>query len=183
MTSTNNERRATEWQVTYEGPNGRFETTVRIGEVTAAEAAAFIEANYVDAKVFEVRAVERRDARLAEHPMFSASDLRYLRRKGYSDEQILAFWDRDHAAGKGPVHHKVTVTFEGIEFPNASEALQHANADPRMDTTILLGGKHYAVAKEMAQRIETEGIAFAYLCDHQMPDGTWRIVTVPVNQD
>ncbi|MCL4196217.1 MAG: hypothetical protein KJZ69_01880 [Phycisphaerales bacterium] len=46
--------------------------------------------------------------RLREHPMHSVSDLDHLRRKGYTDEQILAFWDRDHAAGKTPVIHAGT---------------------------------------------------------------------------
>ena len=44
--------------------------------------------------------------RIAGHPMYSASDLAYLRRKGYGDAEILAFWDRDHAAGAKPVHHE-----------------------------------------------------------------------------
>ncbi|MCI0364931.1 MAG: hypothetical protein L0219_13720 [Phycisphaerales bacterium] len=75
------------------------------------------------------------------------------------------------------------IDFEGIEFPTTSEALQHANADPRLDTAILIDGSRYAVAKATAERLATEGVAFAYLGDHEMPDGTWRIVTVPVNDD
>jgi len=43
--------------------------------------------------------------RIARHPMYSPSDLAYFRRKGYSDEEILAFWDRDHAMGCKPCHH------------------------------------------------------------------------------
>ena len=43
--------------------------------------------------------------RITNHPMYSASDLAYLRKKGYSDAEILAFWDRDHAAGEKPVYH------------------------------------------------------------------------------
>jgi len=43
--------------------------------------------------------------RIANHPMFSPSDLAYFRRKGYGDQEILAFWDRDHAAGQKPVRH------------------------------------------------------------------------------
>ncbi|MCL4199592.1 MAG: hypothetical protein KJZ69_19015 [Phycisphaerales bacterium] len=46
--------------------------------------------------------------RIREHAMFSESDLRYLRAKGYDDAQILTFWDRDHAAGKEPVIHAGT---------------------------------------------------------------------------
>jgi len=77
----------------------------------------------------------------------------------------------------------MTSEFEGIEFPNAVEALQHANADPRMDTAILLGGNHYSMTKATAERLEREGVEFAFLHDHEMPDGSWRIVTVPVNSD
>jgi len=77
----------------------------------------------------------------------------------------------------------MTIEFEGIEFPNAADALQHSNADPRMDTAIVLGGKHYAMTKATAERLEGEGVEFAYLHDHEMPDGSWRIVTVPVNSD
>jgi len=43
--------------------------------------------------------------RIARHPMYSPSDLAYFRRKGYGDEEILAFWDRDHAMGCKPCHH------------------------------------------------------------------------------
>ena len=43
--------------------------------------------------------------RIAKHPMYSPSDLAYFRRKGYSDEEILAFWDRDHTMGCKPCHH------------------------------------------------------------------------------
>ncbi len=38
--------------------------------------------------------------------MYSTSDLSYLRAKGYGNDEILAFWDRDHAAGHGPVEHR-----------------------------------------------------------------------------
>jgi hypothetical protein len=77
----------------------------------------------------------------------------------------------------------ITITFQGIEFPSAGEALQYANADPRMDTAIQLGGKRYAVAKATAHDLEAKGVSFAYLYDHEMPDGTFRICTVPVNDD
>ncbi len=46
--------------------------------------------------------------RIRQHAMFSETDLRYLRAKGYTDEEILAFWDRDHAMGKTPVTHAAT---------------------------------------------------------------------------
>ena len=48
--------------------------------------------------------------RIANHPMHSLSDLKYLRKKGYSDQEILAFWDRDHGLGCKPVEHRLTYT-------------------------------------------------------------------------
>jgi hypothetical protein len=48
--------------------------------------------------------------RIAKHPMYSPSDLKYLRGKGYSDDEILAFWDRDHGLGCKPVEHRFTYT-------------------------------------------------------------------------
>jgi len=48
--------------------------------------------------------------RIANHPMHSLSDLKYLRKKGYSDQEILAFWDRDHGMGHKPVQHRFTYT-------------------------------------------------------------------------
>ena len=42
--------------------------------------------------------------------MYSASDLRYLRNKGYTDDEILAFWDRDHGMGHKPVEHRLSYT-------------------------------------------------------------------------
>ena len=47
--------------------------------------------------------------RIAEHPMNTPSDLAYFRRKGYSDAEILAFWDRDHGLGCKPVVHRSAV--------------------------------------------------------------------------
>ena len=46
--------------------------------------------------------------RIAKHPMYSPGDLKYLRGKGYSDQEILAFWDRDHGLGCKPVQHRFT---------------------------------------------------------------------------
>lgn len=46
---------------------------------------------------------------------------------------------------------------------------------------MLLGGRHFVVARREADRLAEAGIEFAYLCDHEMPDGMFRILTVPVN--
>jgi len=53
--------------------------------------------------------------RIANHPMRSLSDLKYLRKKGYSDSEILAFWDRDHGMGHKPVQHRFTYTGTAAE--------------------------------------------------------------------
>jgi len=50
----------------------------------------------------------RTAGRIAKHPMYSLTDLKYLRKKGYRDEEILAFWDRDHGLGCKPVEHRST---------------------------------------------------------------------------
>ena len=73
------------------------------------------------------------------------------------------------------------ITFEAIEFDNAHEAIQHYYASGYGDDVILLGGKYYLVKRAEAERIEAAGIEFAYVHDHEMPDGEHRIVTVPVN--
>jgi len=48
--------------------------------------------------------------RIRKHPMYSPTDLKYLRKKGYSDAEILAFWDRDHDLGCKPCEHRFTYT-------------------------------------------------------------------------
>jgi hypothetical protein len=53
--------------------------------------------------------------RIAKHPMYSPSDLKYLRKKGYTDREILAFWDRDHGQGCQPVEHRFTYTGTAAE--------------------------------------------------------------------
>ena len=75
----------------------------------------------------------------------------------------------------------MTIEFTAVELNSAGEALQHANADPRFDTALLLDGKPYAMAKREAERLESAGVEFAYLFDHELPDGRSVIMTVPVN--
>ena len=69
--------------------------------------------------------------RIKHHPMNTASDLAYLRGKGYSDAEILAFWDRDHAQGQRPVHHgeavaALTTFLKANLSPEAVAALANA---------------------------------------------------------
>jgi len=37
------------------------------------------------------------------------------------------------------------------------------------------------VPQSDCDRLAASGVEFAYLFDHEMPDGSYRIVTVPVN--
>ena len=40
--------------------------------------------------------------KIKNHPMFSMADYNYLSKKGYTNKEILAFWDRDHSLHKEP---------------------------------------------------------------------------------
>ena len=53
---------------------------------------------------------------LKRHPMYTESDLQYFLRKGYTHDEIIAFWDRDFAAGHEPLHHRPA--------PSLDEALE-----------------------------------------------------------
>lgn len=73
-----------------------------------------------------------------------------------------------------------TIEFPAIEFEYAGEALQHTDGSGR-GRAILCDGKHLVVEEPKCDRIEAAGVEFAYLVDHEMPDGTFRIKTIPVN--
>lgn len=73
----------------------------------------------------------------------------------------------------------MTIEFRAIEFETADEAIQWTDADGRGVAILLDGPK--VVEQEDVDRIAAAGVEFAYLHDHEMPDGTHRIVTVPVN--
>ncbi len=74
----------------------------------------------------------------------------------------------------------MTITYEAIEFETASEAIQHTDASGR-GVAIRVRGHAMVVDQNDAHRLEAAGVEFAYLHDHEMPDGSYRIVTVPVN--
>lgn len=40
---------------------------------------------------------------IKSHPQYTAADYEYLSEKGYTDAEILNFWDRDLSQGKAPV--------------------------------------------------------------------------------
>lgn len=60
-----------------------------------------------------------------------------------------------------------------------SDAIQWA--DIAGGRAILLGGKPVVVDTKDAERLEMARVEFAYLCDHERPDGTHTIVSIPVN--
>ena len=73
-----------------------------------------------------------------------------------------------------------TLAVHAIECDSASDALQHADASG-FGEAILLDGKPMVVPKADCDRLDAAGVEFAYLCNHQRPDGSYGIVTVPVN--
>jgi len=74
----------------------------------------------------------------------------------------------------------MTIEIRAIEFDTADEAVQHMHASGRGEA-VWLDGKNLVVAQADLDRWAAAGGAFAYLCDHEMPDGSHRIVTIPVN--
>jgi len=50
----------------------------------------------------------RPTAALKAHPLWSQTDFEYFRGKGYSNQQILEFWERDLRLGCKPVNRKPT---------------------------------------------------------------------------
>ena len=75
----------------------------------------------------------------------------------------------------------MTIEFRAIEFATAHEAIQWIETDGPHDKVIRLNGTYYAVEQAEADRLAAAGVEFAYIHEHQMPDGERRIVTVPIN--
>ena len=74
----------------------------------------------------------------------------------------------------------MTINFKALDFETTDEAIQHTYAGGE-GVAIRLRGQPLVVLQEDAHRLEAAGVEFAYLHDHEMPDGSHRIVTVPVN--
>ena len=74
----------------------------------------------------------------------------------------------------------MTIRFKALDFETTDEAVQHTYASGE-GVAIRLNGEPLVVLQEDADRLNAAGVEFAYLCDHKMPDGSYRIVTVPVN--
>jgi hypothetical protein len=75
----------------------------------------------------------------------------------------------------------MTISFKAAEFDNASEAIQELDAGGVYDRAITLDGRYFAVSLDEAHKLEATGVAFAYLHDFVRPEGSHRIMTVPVN--
>lgn len=73
----------------------------------------------------------------------------------------------------------MTIEYQAIDFETAHEAIQWTEASSK-GVAILLNGPKVVDQKDI-DRIAAAGVEFAYLHDHEMPDGSHRIVTVPVN--
>jgi hypothetical protein len=76
----------------------------------------------------------------------------------------------------------MTITIHGLRFDTVGDAIQHWYAGGR-GTVISVGNGYFVVEKSEAERIAAARVPFAYVFDHPMPDGTYRTVTVPVNDD
>jgi len=74
----------------------------------------------------------------------------------------------------------MTIEFEAIEFKTAHEAIQWTEAG-ECGAAVLLDGRNYVMDRREAGRVAAAGVEFAYLHDHEMPDGEHRLVTVPIN--
>ncbi len=72
------------------------------------------------------------------------------------------------------------ITYQSIECESMGDALQWADASGQGEA-VLIGGEPMVVPQADCYRLEEAGIEFAYLHNHQLPDGSYRIVTVPVN--
>jgi hypothetical protein len=73
----------------------------------------------------------------------------------------------------------MTIEYEAIEFEAAHEAIQWTEASGKGVAILLDGPK--VVEQNDVDRLAAARVEFAYLHDHEMPDGSHRIVTVPVN--
>jgi hypothetical protein len=71
------------------------------------------------------------------------------------------------------------IEFKAIEFSTAGEAIQHADASG--GEAVRIHGRNMVVDSRTLGMLDNARVEFAYLFNHQLPDGSHRIVTVPVN--
>jgi hypothetical protein len=73
----------------------------------------------------------------------------------------------------------MTIEFKVVEFERPGEAIQHADASG--GEAVLIHGRNMVVDSRTLDMLHNARVEFAYLCDHELPDGSHRIVTIPVN--
>ena len=74
-----------------------------------------------------------------------------------------------------------TITIKAAEFDSANEAFQHFYASGQGDVVISVDRRYLVTTQAEADRLAAAGVEFAYLNLHEMPDGSERILSVPVN--
>ncbi len=99
------------------------------------------------------------------------------------DQMVTAVeWDnlrKATRAARATYRKSITLQIHAVECRTASDAI--ALAEARGGHAILLNGKDLVASQAEIDVLAEAGVEFAYLHDHVMPDGTHRIVTVPVN--
>ncbi|HMO84628.1 MAG TPA: hypothetical protein PKC18_06880 [Lacipirellulaceae bacterium] len=73
------------------------------------------------------------------------------------------------------------IAFQAIECESMTDALQWADARGQGEAVLIEGHGPMVVPQTDLDRLAGAGVGFAYLFNHEMPDGSYRIVTVPVN--
>jgi hypothetical protein len=74
-----------------------------------------------------------------------------------------------------------TIDIEGFQFDTIGEALQHVDASGRGVVGGVYGIDGYLVVERaMADKLDEARLLRAYFYDHIMPDGTSRVMSVPV---
>lgn len=125
-----------------------------------------------------VEAVSETDAReLGREVLIELTGrIPYIRtvRPATEDEIELARWHREHLQAEGDA-----MTFTAIKFDDAREAIQYSEAAG--GHAIWVQGAFFVVATREADRLTAAGIVFAYISGREMPDGTYRVPTVPIN--
>ncbi|HVL40485.1 MAG TPA: hypothetical protein VM328_13930 [Fimbriimonadaceae bacterium] len=72
------------------------------------------------------------------------------------------------------------IEIEGIPFETADEALQYVNASGRGVAITVEGINGYLVVeRKVADILAERAVPFACFFDHEMPDGSIRVVSVP----
>lgn len=75
----------------------------------------------------------------------------------------------------------MTIAFHGIECESMTDALQWADASGKGEAVLIEGHGPMVVPQSDLDRLAEVGVSFAYLHNHQMPDGSYRIISVSVN--